>query len=486
MEKFDKNINDILKNHEVDFNPDHWAEMEKILDAKGNKKGFAWWIWGIAASVLVASSLLFINSEEDTNNVIVDNEEVINENEVASENQFDASEIAVGYENEESSIEPDEGKFVDQEVNLETSKYLNSSKTNDLNNDLLGVNSIIEEINNNYEGSLGVIEKDRFLLKHLILNPLAFDEFWFNKNASTKDPINQKKTKVGNTIINDQLINQWDYFGSTGRIGGHVFKVNYFTNWTGIVSKLTGGVERYTLSNPIESTVSYEGTFGRRNEIGIGAYAQETKYPIWKDQELALIGSYAFNFDKFGTLRGAVKASYQTKRIQSDNLTYNDMIDPVNGYMFNTDDPAVVPSASNSISTGVGLYYEGSRLFGGINYDHLANIQMNDNNISNTSVQTMMLGYNLPISNKFHLTPRIYRTKVSEIVNYTPSMHLSYRNSAYLGFAYRNLNMPSLYIGTAIFRRLNLNLSIGKLKSTEGQITNSKGFVQGGLSYRFK
>lgn len=514
MGNFEKDINKILRNHEVDFNPDHWAEMEKLLDQKDKKKGVAWWIYGVAASVVIlVSGLAFWSSNGGSSDIkthqianadtlLEQQAQITRENENSSplhkENITDESsdrqelsDVTTNTNNNEGSFE-----FLDKEVHKPVKSVTNksNSKSNTSSSPKVVTTIASEDKSSTDDKS---INEDK-LVKDFIaaveekgrsdmFNVAALDRenLWLNVHVNVKDKIEQKYPRAAHTMINDQLINQWDFFAGSGKSGGHVIRVNYDSQWKGVVSKLTGGVERYTLSHPIEYTLSYEGTYGKSDQIGLGFYAQRNKYARWKDEELAVVGSYVIEPEKYGKLRLGGKISYRTKSVETDYLTYNDMIDPLYGYVANTLEEEVL-NESNSISTGLGAYYSNNRLFASVNYDHLANLYLTDGAIQNVREERILLGYHLPVSSMFTLTPMVSRVKIAEIKGYTPMFQATYKNQFYLGVAYRNLSVPSAYLGATVARRFRLNASFGKMYSSDELINSSKGFVQAGMSYRFR
>ncbi len=120
--------------------------------------------------------------------------------------------------------------------------------------------------------------------------------------------------------------------------------------------------------------VSYDQYFGfLHGGVGLMVMADRAGGGNLNTTMVSLMYAYKFNITSRLQASGALKATYYQRRLAWENLTFEDMIDPINGFVLPTSEkqPDQQSVGAPDFSAGVFLAYD-DLIYGGIAVDHLS------------------------------------------------------------------------------------------------------------------
>jgi len=150
--------------------------------------------------------------------------------------------------------------------------------------------------------------------------------------------------------------------------------VTYSASYDQHVNALSGGI----------------GLLAMRDESGAGSVTR---------QDISLMYAYQLNITRFFSMTAGAQVGYVDKRVDWNNLTFGDMIDPRQGFIYDTEEiPITDPKGAVDFSVGVLGFSE--KFFGGIAVHHITspNVALVEGQESPLNTKyTLHAGMNIPI-----------------------------------------------------------------------------------------
>ncbi|MEI6123358.1 MAG: PorP/SprF family type IX secretion system membrane protein [Bacteroidota bacterium] len=237
---------------------------------------------------------------------------------------------------------------------------------------------------------------------------------------------------------------------------------------------------------PFEYGISYDFNFGRKNNYGLGLNYKRFVGGAEGSLDIDLTFAYRFRFAKGHNLRLGVAASYVSSGINFDDLTFPDMIDQNNGYVYNTSEISPSKTISYNFDFSLGLWYSWKSYYLGISALHLAN--PNIGIISESRIPreyTLSSGYSFKLSKSIDVLPAFELKYHGRLMNFSPNLLFAYKRWLLFGLEFQNLKNAGIVIGCNFKNNFILNFH-GGIPMNKNIIDNFGIIDYTGLSLRFQ
>jgi len=186
--------------------------------------------------------------------------------------------------------------------------------------------------------------------KHLFI--FLFFLFSFITASGQTDSISLSPQQFGNSVIT----NFWENPAYAGVEERHNINLNYRARWPGNYG-------------PIRHMVSYDGRFGKKKRLGLGAYFSKLYEGLTKENIANLSTSFNFIIKEKHNIHLGLSVAYMQKKIDWDRLTFG-QIDPTCNFFYPTKHPRVYDTRGN-IDLGSGIWYDIEDFYFGLSILHL-------------------------------------------------------------------------------------------------------------------
>lgn len=170
---------------------------------------------------------------------------------------------------------------------------------------------------------------------------------------------------------------------SSGLLSQDIHFTQYYANpvylnpafaGTGICPRLTLNYRNQWPAVP-GTYISYSATYDQHVEklsggIGVMFNADDAGEGTLKTNIISAIYSYRLQVNRYFSIKMGLQASYFQKKLDWEKLTFNDMIDPRYGFVYNTNDKAN-RQVSGGVDFSAGILAYGESFFGGFAVHHL-------------------------------------------------------------------------------------------------------------------
>lgn len=222
----------------------------------------------------------------------------------------------------------------------------------------------------------------------------------------------------------------------------------------------------YKLSNdfnvPFEYNIAYDFNFGKLKNCAIGLNYRRYLGAAEGSLNVDLTFAYRIFLAKHHNLRLGFSASYLVSDINKENLSFSDMIEERDGFVYNTEEIFPDKTTSNNFDMGMGVWYNWKTLFIGVSAIHLTSPEIGV--ISKSRIPREYLlstGYGFKINKNLSSLPAI-ELKYNEIIFYiSPSMLFTYKKWLIFGAEFQNLRNAGLVLGLNLNNNFIINMHGG-------------------------
>jgi type IX secretion system PorP/SprF family membrane protein len=237
---------------------------------------------------------------------------------------------------------------------------------------------------------------------------------------------------------------------------------------------------------PFEYSIAYDFNFGKRKNCGIGVNYKRYLGAAEGSLAVDLTFAYRIFLAKDHNLRLGFSASYLASDINKDNLSFSDMIDSRDGFVYNTNETFPAKTASSNFDMGMGVWYNWKTLFVGVSAVHLTSPEIGVISKSRIPREYMLsAGYGFNMGKVVSALPALELKYNERILNISPSMLFTYKRWLLFGMEFQNLRNAGLVLGFNVKNNVIINIHGGVPMNKD--IMRNFGVVDyAGLSLRFQ
>ncbi len=237
---------------------------------------------------------------------------------------------------------------------------------------------------------------------------------------------------------------------------------------------------------PFEYSIAYDFNFGKRKNCGIGMNYKRYLGAAEGSLAVDLTFAYRIFLAKDHNLRLGFSASYLASDINKDNLSFSDMIDPRDGFVYITNETFPAKTARSNFDMGMGVWYNWKTLFVGVSAIHLTSPEIGVISKSRIPREYMLsAGYGFNMGKKFSALPAMELKYNERILNFSPSMLFTYKRWLLFGMEFQNLRNAGLVLGFNLKNNFIVNIH-GGVPMNKDIIKNFGVVDYAGLSLRFQ
>jgi hypothetical protein len=287
------------------------------------------------------------------------------------------------------------------------------------------------------------------------------------------------------------------------------YSISFFNNskinpaLTGITGKcnfsLEAGIDKPLIANsdlyrPQSYSFLSDGSFGKKRNMAIGLFINETKGGAFENSSIGLSVSKNFNLIQnrskyyYHKLRVGIAIELSRFVILYDDLTYGDMINPRYGFVCLTNETKPASLGKNYFNFSAGFWYHNPFIYLG-----LSAININEPSIGTFSVSKipmefiLSLGGNIKVSNQIMIHPSINGTVINgfkgKLNSYTPAIICSYREKYNAGLSFMDLNKIGIHAGCVFAKHFNLLATCAFSTNTDLYQLGTIGYLGGEIQY---
>ena len=237
---------------------------------------------------------------------------------------------------------------------------------------------------------------------------------------------------------------------------------------------------------PFEYGITYDFNFGKKNNYGLGINYKRFVGGAEGSLDVDLTFAYRFRLAKDHNLRVGVSATYVSSGVNFSDMTFPDMIDSKNGYVYNTNENQPAKSTKSNFDMGLGLWYTWKTLYVGISGVHLTSPNVGMISVSRIPREyTLSSGYSFKLNKNMDMLPAFEMNYDEHTFNFTPDMLFAYHKRFLFGVEFQNLKTAGLILGCNLNDSFILNLH-GGVPMSKNLIDNFGIIDYAGLSLRFQ
>ncbi len=213
---------------------------------------------------------------------------------------------------------------------------------------------------------------------------------------------------------------------------------------------------------PFEYSLAYDFNFGKRKNYGVGINYKRYLGAAEGSLDVDLTFAYKIFIAARHNIRFGISASYLVSDINKDNLTFPDMIDNKDGFVFNSNESFPGKSAKSNFDLGAGVWYNWKSLFVGVSAIHLTSPEVGI--LSNSRIPREYLlstGYSFDIKKSVGVLPAVDLKYNGIVLKVTPSMLFTFRKWLLVGMEFQNLKNAGLVLGFNMKNNFIINIHSG-------------------------
>ncbi len=213
---------------------------------------------------------------------------------------------------------------------------------------------------------------------------------------------------------------------------------------------------------PFEYSLAYDFNFGKRRNCALGIDYKRAIGAAEGTMAADLSFSYRFNLARYHNLRVGASLSYYSAGINSDDLSFPDMIDKRHGFVFATNELFPGKTTKNTFDIGMGVWYSWKTLYVGISATHLTSPEMGIIDSYNIPREYLLsAGYNLNLGEKFGMLPAIELKYNEKVFKFSPGVLFAYNRWLLFGAEFRNLTDAGIILGCNLKDNVIINVHTG-------------------------
>ncbi|MFH0865712.1 MAG: type IX secretion system membrane protein PorP/SprF [Bacteroidota bacterium] len=317
---------------------------------------------------------------------------------------------------------------------------------------------------------------------------IFLNAIFFNISANNPDT---SKTDTSKTEIRDFSYSFFSNFKSnpalTGIQGGQTL-----SNEAGINNPLRAFGNFY---HPQFYSFLFDAAFGKKRNFATGIFVNEAKGGAIENPSAGLAVSKTFNLSGsnsfYHKLIVGASIEYNIVHLSYDTLTFGDMINPLYGFIYYTQETK--PSSLNRqfVNFSAGLWYHNPVFYLGLSARNL-----NQPNVSQFALSVIPMelyfssGGKLKLSKQFSLHPSFNVTVIKgykgKLNSYSPAVICSYRQKYNLGLSYMDLNKIGIHAGFVLVKHLTLLATCAFSTNADLYQFGTLSYLGGKMQYNFK
>lgn len=454
-----------MKDHEVAYNAASWEAMSSMLDAQAKSSNNSWMKWSAAALILLLLGVgtgVYLNDDSKTEGLALENavkENTLQEDLNASDSNtnFELKEELRSTESDEVNLtEVKDEEILEDKTQKSVEKSLVKKARKDIKKDIVKEDSF-KEIEN------------KKLRETISINKLANFLQGPEEQRLGQILVENEEKKTGNRQIEYLLFNPWDQLAVVGNFDERL-RLDYVGDWNKTLGK---SGEDLDLFAGRQLSMSYESALGIQGNQGIGFYYQNSSSDdLIQNNRFTAIYSYIMTNQMKGKLTLSPALSFN--QLDLNQNQWNDM----------NELDSITPNDSSNVSLSLGVNYEYNRFFLYLNTYNLSSIRLGANSNYADMSSHYVLGYHIPVSKNFTITPMFSAVQNRTEMNVSPKLFIDYKQALTAGVAYQDLEQIRFYLGTKFARRWNMQASYGMNTYDVETGLKSKGTAQFGVFYQ--
>jgi len=213
---------------------------------------------------------------------------------------------------------------------------------------------------------------------------------------------------------------------------------------------------------PFEYSIAYDFNFGKRRNCALGIDYKRAIGAAEGTMAADLTFSYRFNLARYHNLRVGASLSYYSSGINSDDLSFPDMIDQRHGFVFATNELFPGKTTKNTFDIGMGVWYSWKTLYVGISATHLTSPEMGLLDSYNIPREYLLsAGYNLNLNEKFGMLPAVELKYNEKVFKFSPGVLFAFNRWLLFGAEFRNLTDAGIILGCNLKDNVIINVHTG-------------------------
>jgi type IX secretion system PorP/SprF family membrane protein len=237
---------------------------------------------------------------------------------------------------------------------------------------------------------------------------------------------------------------------------------------------------------PFEYSLGYDFNFGKRRNCGIGIDYKRFLGAAEGSLAVDLTFAYRINLGNYHNLRIGASATYLASDVNKSDLTFPDMIDPRNGFVYNTSEAFPDKTAKNNFDLGMGVWYSWKTLYVGVSAIHITSPEIGVILKSRIPREYLLsAGYGFNINKSVNVLPAFELKYNEKLLNISPSMLFTYKRWLLFGAEFQNLRNAGIVLGVNLKNNVIINIH-GGVPMNRDIIKNFGVVDYAGLSLRFQ
>jgi type IX secretion system PorP/SprF family membrane protein len=237
---------------------------------------------------------------------------------------------------------------------------------------------------------------------------------------------------------------------------------------------------------PFEYSIAYDFNFGKRKNCGIGIDYKRFLGAAEGSLAVDLTFAYRINLAKYHNLRLGASASYIASDINKSDMTFPDMIDTRDGFVYNSNEVFPNKTTKNNFDLGMGVWYSWKTLYVGVSAIHLTSPEIGVVSKSKIPREYMLsAGYGVNLNKSLSVLPSTELKYIEKIINISPCMLFTYKRWLLFGIEFQNLRNAGLVLGYNLKNNVIINIYSG-VPMNKDIIKNFGVIDYAGLSLHFQ
>ena len=482
-----------LADYEPKFDPEHWQMMKAAIESSpkktfvGSRSFITKILLWVSALIIITSGIYTYTLSRRLNNITT-NERFAN----VSDSGKEIKKFRDGRNYQKSSKKVNAVDYLTKSTPTDLSQKNNKksidvsgkivSKENDINKKVVeSQNSVLENnrviVTNEYSKKIMVIETPDINVDTLSnINDNANAIINVDNTFSTViDDYNSQKQKLDKKRNDNKLRSAYLKNSLEPLPDCKVSMVNNFVvnpAYTGFNQKHTVSISTLVhkplfrpsgdFKIPFEYSIAYDFNFGKRKNYGIGLNYKRYLGAAEGSLAFDLTFAYRIFLAKKHNLRFGFSATYLATDINRKDLSFPDMIDPRDGFVYNSQETFPGRSVNNNFDLGIGVWYTWNTFYAGISAIHLTSPEVGIIIKSRMPREYMLsAGYGFNLSKNINTLPAIEVRYNGRILNVSPNMLFTYKKWFLFGLEFQNLRNAGIVLGYNLKNNIIINFHGG-------------------------
>lgn len=239
----------------------------------------------------------------------------------------------------------------------------------------------------------------------------------------------------------------------------------------------------------------FDVAIGERRNFAFGIYVNEAKGGAIVNPSTGLAVSGTFDLSGsnsfYHKLRIGASIEYDQIGFSYEGITSGDMIDPMYGFIYSTNETKPGDLNKQYINLSSGLWYHNTLLYCGFAVHNITQPNISIYSVSIIPREFIISsGGNIKISKKFSLHPSFNISIIDrfkgKLNSYTPAIICSYHKKYNAGFSYMDLNKIGIHAGCILAKHLTLIATCAFSTNADLYQFGTLSYLGGKIQYHFK